>query len=143
MDTLICTVGLPRSGKSTWCKKMQEEGWVIVNPDSIRLALHGQRYCIEAEGFVWATAKVMVKALFLAGNNNIIFDATNTSKKRRDEWRSSMWRTEFKIFDTSPEICKERAIKDDMEDLISIIDAMYNNWDALSDEELYKKEPPQ
>src|SRR5690554_6874569 len=31
---LICTVGLPRSGKTTWARK---QSYPIVNPDSIRL----------------------------------------------------------------------------------------------------------
>ncbi len=46
MKKLICTVGLPRSGKSTWCKT---QSYPIVNKDSIRLALHGQRYLQDAE----------------------------------------------------------------------------------------------
>ncbi len=33
MNRLILTVGLPRSGKTTWAL---EQGWPIVNPDSIR-----------------------------------------------------------------------------------------------------------
>ena len=135
MNTLICTVGLPRSGKSTWCDTMRETGWVVVNPDSIRLALHGQRYSAEAEGFVWAIAKTMVVSLFLAGNDKIILDATNTSKDRRKEWQNDLWDTKFKVFDTHPSICKIRAFQDDMEDLCKVIDNMYEKWDGLTEEE--------
>src|SRR5882672_916000 len=58
---LICTVGLPRSGKSTWARS---QSFPIVCPDAIRIAIHGQRFISEAEPFVWATAKAMVRALF-------------------------------------------------------------------------------
>lgn len=45
MKKLILTIGLPRSGKSTWAK---QQGCPVVNPDSIRLALHGKAYIQEA-----------------------------------------------------------------------------------------------
>ena len=64
--TLILTVGLPRSGKSTWAA---QTGWPIVNRDAIRLALHGQAYIQDAEDMVTAIETYMVKALFGAGNN--------------------------------------------------------------------------
>ena len=38
---LILTVGLPRSGKTTWALA---QGYPIVAPDAIRLAVTGQRY---------------------------------------------------------------------------------------------------
>ena len=41
MKEIIVTVGLPRSGKTTWAR---EQGYPIVNPDSIRLSLHGKRF---------------------------------------------------------------------------------------------------
>ena len=72
MKVLILTVGLPRSGKSTWAKK---QGYPIINPDSIRLALHGEHFIEDAEPMVWTIAMYMTKALFLAGHNKIIIDA--------------------------------------------------------------------
>ena len=77
-ETLILTVGLPRSGKSIWAKK---QGIPIVNPDSIRLALHGKAFILEAEDFVWTIAYTMARALFLAGHETVIIDATNITKK--------------------------------------------------------------
>lgn len=102
---LVCTVGLPRSGKSTWARA---QAYPIVNPDSIRLAIHGQQFIASAEPFVWATAKAMVKALFLAGHKTVILDACNVSRKRRDEWWSDEWATFFKEFDTSVDECHKR-----------------------------------
>ena len=109
MKVLKMTVGLPRSGKSTWAN---QQNTPIVNPDSIRLALHGQRFLPEAEAMVWAIAKYMVKALFLAGHGTVILDATNITKSRRDEWKSKDWLRCFVEIDTSAEECLERAIDD-------------------------------
>ncbi len=109
MKVLKMTVGLPRSGKSTWAK---QQNTPIVNPDSIRLALHGQRFLPEAEAMVWVMAKYMVKALFLAGHDTVILDATNTTKSRRDEWKSKEWVRQFIEIETRTEECLERAIDD-------------------------------
>lgn len=125
---LIATVGLPRSGKSTWAKS---QAYPMVNPDSIRLALHGQRYALEAEPFVWAIAKVMVRSLFLAGHRVVILDATNTTRKRRDEWRSQEWGTFFKVIPTDKAECLSRG---DAE-INPVIERMAEGWEALHDDE--------
>ena len=82
VPTLTLTVGLPQSGKSTWA---MQQGVPVVNPDSIRLAIHGQPFIGDAEPFVWATARTMVNAMFIAGHQHVILDATNTTRKRRDK----------------------------------------------------------
>lgn len=119
--TLILTVGLPRSGKSTWAMK---QGFPVVNPDSIRLALHGQAFRAETEPFVWAIAKTMVRALFLTGYATVILDACNVSKHRRDEWRSKDWDTEFREFKTPIETCRDRAMRSGQDYLLPVITRM-------------------
>lgn len=123
---LICTVGLPRSGKSTWAKR---QSWPIVNPDSIRLAIHGQRFVGDAEPFVWATAKAMVRSLFLAGHQTVVLDATNTTKKRRVEWFDDRWATFFKVIPTPKETCLERAAGD--AELVPVIERMASQFEPL------------
>jgi predicted kinase len=117
--TLILTVGLPRSGKSTWART---QGVPIVNPDAIRLALHGQRYAAVAEPFVWAVTKTMVRALFGAGHETVILDATNTTHKRRDEWQSSEWTVAYHVFDTPKDVCLARARAEGDEYIIPVIE---------------------
>lgn len=129
-NLLILTVGIPRSGKSTWAR---EQNLPIVNPDSIRLALHGQRFQSLSEPFVWAIATVMVRALFLAGHSKIIVDATHTTKKRREFWKDKQWRCVFKVFDTSKEICLKRA-QDDAE-IIPVIERMHAQYEPLTSDE--------
>lgn len=120
MSQLIVTVGLPRSGKSTWARAQDHP---IVNPDSIRLALHGQRFLPEAEPFVWAIARCMVRALFLAGHETVILDACNTTKERRDEWlaHDGAWIRVFKAFPTPAEECIRRARAEGDEEIVPVI----------------------
>lgn len=131
---LIMTIGLPRSGKSTWARQLsQEQGYPIVNPDSIRLAIHGQVYAAQAEPLVWATAKVMVRSLFYAGHNVVILDATNTSRQRRNDWIDPEWNRVFQIFHTPKEECIRRATEGMRPDLISVIERM----DATTDKDYF------
>jgi predicted kinase len=130
--TLILTVGLPRSGKSTWAK---QQGHPVVSPDAIRLALHGQAFVPSAEGFVWAIAHGMVAALFLAGHDVVILDACNTSKKLRDEWKSKEWQRIFQVFDASMLECQHRAMIQDRTDLIAVINRMAAGYEPVSEEE--------
>ena len=127
---LICTVGLPRSGKTYWSRR---QAYPVVNPDSIRLALHGLRYAANAEPFVWAIARLMVRSLFLAGHRTVILDATNTTRKRRDEWQSLEWGTFFKVFDTPKQECLRRAEGD--AEILPVIERMAAQWEPLGDDE--------
>jgi len=131
--TLVCLVGLPRSGKSTWAIK---QGYPIVNPDSVRLAIYGQRFIAQAEPFVWATTKAMVRALFLTGHNVVILDATNTTHKRRIEWVSLEWTTYFKLIDTPKEVCIERAQAEGDTEIVSVIERMAEQFEPLGDDYL-------
>lgn len=142
MKTLIITIGLPRSGKSTWSRSL---GYPIVNPDSIRLALHGRAYEKLAEPFVWAIAKVMIRALFLAGHSTVVLDATNATKGRRKEWVDSEWTTFYRLFNTPKEECINRAKLTDREYLIPIIEDMNEKWEAVDQrvEEIFDIEDKQ
>ncbi|MGI9307221.1 MAG: AAA family ATPase [Gammaproteobacteria bacterium] len=135
-NTLIVIVGLPRSGKTTWAR---QQLWPIVNPDAIRLAIHGERFISRAEPFVWATAKVMVRALFLAGHATVILDATNTTRKRRDEWHSQDWETKFKVIGTSEDRCLRRAFRESDLAITPVIERMAAQFEPLeADEQQYK-----
>jgi predicted kinase len=122
---LIMTVGLPYSGKSSWARSMiQSERWPIVCPDQIRLAIHAQRFVPEAEPFVWATTKVMVRSLFLAGHNNVILDATSVTAGRRDDWKDPLWLRKYIVMDVSAEACIARAKVNHDDSIIPIIERM-------------------
>ena len=106
MKTLILTVGLPRSGKSTWAK---ETGLPIVNPDSVRLALHGERFVAKSEPMIWTITAYMVQALFLAGHDQIVLDATNITKERRARFKSKDWTRLYKLMTATEHECLLRC----------------------------------
>jgi predicted kinase len=137
MNRLILTIGLPRSGKSTWARA---QGHPMVNPDSIRLAITGKRYEALAEPFVWATAKAMVRSLFYAGHEVVILDATNTTVKRRDEWIDPLWAREFHEIDTNRTVCLNRTYlfgdDDYVSGLISTINRMADGYEPFAIGEL-------
>ena len=112
MRKLIMLGGLPRSGKSTHALALSAEARApIVNPDSIRIALHGEDYNQRAEPYVWAIARTMVHALFIAGHEIVILDAVNNTRKRRDEWKryDDLYERYFIHVDTSVSECIRRA----------------------------------
>lgn len=126
---MIITVGLPKAGKSTWAR---EQGHPVVNPDSIRLALHGQKFYGPAEPMIWAIAYVMTDALFKAGHKTVIVDATCVSKRRRTPWVERFGKTArvtFRVFNTSPEECIKRAMADGEPDMVPVIKDMMKEWD--------------
>jgi predicted kinase len=128
---LIATVGLPRSGKSTWSRA---NGAPVVNPDSIRHALYGQDWYLPAEPWIWAIAGTMVEALFLAGHQTVILDATmNTRWKRQQVIDRHGKYVVWKVFHTPAEVCRERARALGQEDLIPAIDKMEREWDFGDD----------
>jgi predicted kinase len=131
MPKLILTVGLPRSGKSTWARS---SGFPVVNPDSIRLAVHGQAFKAEVEPLIWGLAHTMVDSLFLAGHPVVVLDATNTTKRRRREWVSERYECRYKVFDTPVEVCIERAMAGQAY-LIPVIGRMSKQWEPLGPEE--------
>jgi predicted kinase len=133
MQRLILMVGLPGSGKSTWARKYSDRySTPIVNRDSVRRALHGSWWAKEAEDMVAAIAKVMVKALFLAGHNEVILDEANHTRRARDEWRKLGYEVALVVIGTPPDECKRRARsrKDAWDgDFGPIIDRMAGEWD--------------
>lgn len=118
---LIMTVGLPYSGKSNFAK---QSGFPIVCPDAIRLAIYGHRYNEKLESLVWVFAKLMVRSLFWSGHDRVVLDATNTTAKRRDEWKDSDWHRKYVICDIHKEACVTRATQAKDEDIIPVIDRM-------------------
>lgn len=132
-NKLTLTVGLPRSGKSTWSR---DQGVPVVNADSIRLALYEHAFIKSAEGMVWAIAEIMVKALFISGHSHVILDTTNCTKYRREKWKSSLWTRHYQVFSTPKEVCLQRAKAQGQDYLEAVIEDMTSKWEAIEGSDL-------
>lgn len=128
MNTLHMMVGLPRSGKSTIAKTL---GFPIVEPDAIRQALHGTHWREQSEPMVWGIADTMVRALFLAGHNDVVLDAVNHTRGRRAIWESTDWIVKYHLIDTPAETCVSRAKQTGQEYLIPVIYRMAAQFEPL------------
>ena len=132
-NKLIILTGLPRSGKSTWaCEALKNSPKQLtrVCVDDIRKTFHGQRFIPEAENMVWSVAKYTVKSLLLSGNN-VMLDATNINEAAV-AWALSYVNSpktpdieiRVLVFGTDPDVCIERAVSTDQEDLVPVINTM-------------------
>ena len=111
----------------------------VVERDSIRLALHGQVYAVEAEPMVRAISLVMIRSLFYSGHKVVVCDETHYSRAARDFNKSpTEWETVFYEVTTPPEVCKERAVATNQAYLIPVIDEMFGRYEPLGpDEAIY------
>ncbi len=124
MRRLILTIGLPRSGKSTWATGT---GYPVVSSDAIRYTLFNTLWNQQFEHRVLPFALDMVKALFNAGHNVVIFDSINWTPDSRAFWLpycTNNWELEYKIFKPLVELCKRRAMATGKDYLIPVIDRL-------------------
>lgn len=81
-NTLIVLCGISGSGKSTFAKLLEEQGWAITCPDRIRAFFYGDE-SIQGDGnkvFQYAFNNM---AEYGKQGYDVVFDATNTTKKAR------------------------------------------------------------
>lgn len=81
-------IGLPGSGKSTWCRDLYDEGDgfnVYINRDTIRQEVFGVEFDSSQEPKVKAVA-IETYRNALQDGLNVILDNTNLSKHSRAEW---------------------------------------------------------
>lgn len=127
-------VGLPRSGKTTLVRQVAEEsggGIPILSGDTIRLALHGQRFVASAEPMVRAIQQVALKALILSGSPVVFIDDCNITREQRRRWVSPDWDTCYIIISTPKEECIRRARAENDEVLIPVIESMAASFERV------------
>ena len=128
LGKLYYTIGLPRSGKSTYCDSWVDNGSlrVIVSSDDIRKSLHGQRYEPLAETMVFAIKHVMIRSLLSRGFD-VIVDGTHSTKVSIQRLLEIDINAIYIWMGTSPEECWRRAIKSNQFDLFNTIERIHNN----------------
>jgi predicted kinase len=134
MQKLICMIGLPRSGKSTFCRDyyIGEKGYPVVCPDSIRLALYNDRFIKSMEPYVWAITYTMIDSLFITGHPVVVLDSTNINEKLRRpiiNRYSSKYEIDWNYMPTSKQECMRRAIENKDYYIIPVIEKMYRTCD--------------
>ncbi len=134
---LFFAVGLPRSGKSSWCRTWSYEpvchsslhfySWqkprVVVSGDDFRRAIHGHAYIKEAEGLVFASMDIAAKALLFSGFD-VIIDETSTTESSILRYLRIDMDAEPVFIDTPEAVCIERALATGKEYLVGPIQRM-------------------
>jgi len=141
MSDLFFLIGLPRSGKSTICKKWAMDEICIkdhvitceydilsVRPkamvcaDQIRLAC-GHRWNSYVEGYVDACKHTVIRTLLY--DHDVIVDGTHTTKSSMARLFEIHPQAHYLYVDTHPSICKDRAAQTNQSDLIPVINRMH------------------
>lgn len=110
MPILYTLVGLPASGKSTFCKSHPE--CVYVSSDAIRKELYGDEATQGNASDVFAIAHERID-YYLTLGYNVIFDATNTTRKSRKQALAHKAYHIAVYFDIPVSVCKARNAKRD------------------------------
>ncbi|MDQ0339693.1 putative kinase [Caldalkalibacillus uzonensis] len=137
MPTIYIMVALPRSGKSTYVA--QHFGALPkVSADQLRLLIHGRRFWAEKEHEVWRVRDIMLKAL-MEQQLDVVIDETNVTRKNRRPMlklaRTYGYNAVAIVINTPVEICKQRAIQSNQEDLLPVIEEMAQRYEAVTEEE--------
>lgn len=139
---LYFTMGLPKSGKSTYCNEWvlnqspANNPRVVISGDDFRAAITGREFQAESENLVFATMDTAIRALLNRGFDVIVDETSSTPETLRRYFRIDRLAIAV-IFDTSEDVCILRAINDRQEYLIPHIKriarqmAITNNKDVM------------
>ena len=132
MATFLMLVGLPGSGKSTYAEKFLKTGYKIHSSDAIREELTGSMESQEVNTAVFNLLHERVKKDLLKGNN-VIYDATNISWKRRKAFLSELSKIKCKkvchVIATPFEICIKQNKTRTHVVPFDVVARMYTNFD--------------
>jgi len=123
-------IGPISSGKSTWAKQRAEEGWIVINDDSIVNSVHGGSYFLYDKSLkpLYKSIENHILVTAIAMGKNVVIDrALDLNKKSRLRWIALAKSLDipiqarlFKIND--PEIHARRRFEDDPRGLT------YDHW---------------
>lgn len=142
MRNITIMIGAPRSGKTTKVNEIKTNE-VIVSADSLRQLIYGQRFYSQGEPMMWAVRKLMLEYLMKQGLD-IIIDETNITKSSRAEIIKLAKKYGYdniigKVVFTPKDKCIERAKDTNQEDLIPIIEKMFEQFEKPEVEEGFTK----
>lgn len=84
---LIILIGNIGSGKSTYCKKYQEQGYIVIARDQLRYGIGNGKYVFnyKYEPVIWSTELYMFRK-FIELEENIVVDEVGMSKNMRQRY---------------------------------------------------------
>lgn len=131
----VMMCGLPGSGKSTYAKEISKQlfGAIICSSDEIREELCGDKNSQENNEEVFKLLHSRIKEK-LRNGENVIYDATNISSKRRraflNELKNIPCTKQCIVMATHFEECCDRNSKRDRIVPYEVIERMYKNWNT-------------
>ena len=132
--TFTMCVGIPGAGKSTWLENNKEElNFIIHSSDAIREEL-GDVNDQSKNELVFNILHKRIKDDLLNGNN-VVYDATNLSRKRRmnfinNELKNIPCRKICVLFATPVECCKKNNANRERKVPEEVIERMYLNYES-------------
>ena len=143
MVEFIMLVGLPGCGKSSYAKKLKDEGYIIHSSDAIREELFGDVNSQKDNTKVFDVLHKRIKDDLTKGIS-CVYDATNMSMKRRkaflDEISKISCSKKCVLFVVPIEVCKEwnqkreRKVPNDVYDKMLKafwVPAFYEGWNTI------------
>jgi predicted kinase len=132
--TLTVLVGLPGAGKSTWINNHKEKlNMVVHSSDEIRTELLGDVNDQSKNDLVFQTLHSRVKEDLLNGNN-VVYDATNLSRKRRISFIQELKHISCKkvcvLFATPYQICLANNFSRERQVPEGVISRMIKSFDV-------------
>lgn len=134
MPDLYYLVGAPASGKSTYAKELQKEGIKLVSSDDIRETLWGDASIQKNPKEVFKQMEILTH-LYLAQEENVVYDATNISAARRKEFVKLVksWNLDVDLYclylDIPMEVCIERNEKRERIVPVRVIKRMFEQME--------------
>lgn len=136
--TIKILIGIPTSGKSTWCVKFLRDNsnWVRVNRDYFRLMLRNENFCEpKIENLITKLSNQAVHSA-ITSKLNVIIDNTNLKEKYIqqfiDEFKYSA-DIEYQVFDISLDKAIERDTNRKASVGDDVIKRMYKDYKILMD----------
>ena len=128
MGTLSFSIGLARSGKSTFIEEWQKKtpNSVILSGDAVRFSLSGQRFQLEVEPLVKPHMIIAAKALLHVGMN-VFWDDTNTHHVNVEDILRIDPNAKAYIFHCPIEVCIQRCYDTNQLDVVDSIKRMNDN----------------
>lgn len=141
MSKVLILKGLPASGKSTYAKKLADEGWVRVNKDDMRAMLHNSNHSKSNEKFVLILRDFIILEA-LARGKNVVVDDTNLNPIHEEHIRKLVGSTQVEVNDSFLQVPIEECIARDLHRPVSVgekvIRRMYSEYYKPREEEAAK-----